>query len=118
VLGLREGSTEVTLVVASLLSGLVERGLDADRTRPWVIDGGKALRKAIVQTFGQRGLIQRRQEHKRGNVLEHLPDDIGRYFTECDARLQAVLAERSRASVELGKKPKAGMKTRSAFDIR
>ena len=71
VLGLREGSTEATRVVASLLSDLVERGLDADRMRLWVIDGGKALRKAIVQTFGQRALIQRCQEHKRRNVLEH-----------------------------------------------
>jgi len=29
----------------------------------WVIDGGKALRKAIAQTFGARALIQRCQEH-------------------------------------------------------
>ena len=75
VLGLREGSTEATRVVAALLSDLIERGLDADRMRLWVIDGGKALRKAIVQTFGQRALIQRCQEHKRRNVLEHLPED-------------------------------------------
>jgi transposase-like protein len=75
VLGLREGSTEATRVVTSLLSDLVERGLDADRMRLWVIDGGKALRKAIVQTFGRRALIQRCQEHKRRNVLEHLPED-------------------------------------------
>ena len=75
VLGLREGSTEATRVVASLLSDLVDRGLAADRMRLWVIDGGKALRKAIVQTFGQRALIQRCQEHKRRNVLEHLPED-------------------------------------------
>jgi transposase-like protein len=75
VLGLREGSTEATRVVTSLLSDLVERGLAADRMRLWVIDGGKALRKAIVQTFGQRALIQRCQEHKRRNVLEHLPED-------------------------------------------
>jgi hypothetical protein len=31
--------------------------------RLWVIDGGKALRKAIVQTFGACALIQRCQEH-------------------------------------------------------
>jgi hypothetical protein len=67
VLGLREGSTESTRVVRSLLSDLVERGLDADRVRLWVIDGGKALRKAIVDCFGQLALIQRCQEHKRRN---------------------------------------------------
>jgi transposase-like protein len=75
VLGLREGSTEATRVVASLLSDLIERGLDAQRMRLWVIDGGKALRKAIAQTFGQCALIQRCQVHKRRNVLEHLPED-------------------------------------------
>ena len=74
VVGLREGSTEATRAVASLLSDLVERGLAADRMRLWVIDGGKALRKAIVQTFGESALIQRCQEHKRRNVLEHLPE--------------------------------------------
>jgi len=76
VLGLREGSTEATRVVASLLSDLVDRGLDAQRMRLWVIDGGKALRKAIVQTFGATAMIQRCQEHKRRNVIEHLPEDM------------------------------------------
>ena len=76
VLGLREGSTEAARVVASLLSDLIDRGLDAQRMRLWVIDGGKALRKAIVQTFGATALIQRCQEHKRRNVLEHLPEDM------------------------------------------
>jgi putative transposase len=76
VLGLREGSTESTRVVRSLLSDLIERGLDADRARLWVIDGGKALRKALVETFGAAALIQRCQEHKRRNVIEHLPQEL------------------------------------------
>ena len=76
VLGLREGSTEATRVVASLLSELIERGLHADRMRLWVIDGGKALRKAITQTFGALAIVQRCQEHKRRNVVEHLPEDM------------------------------------------
>jgi putative transposase len=76
VLGLREGSTESTRVVRSLLSDLVERGLNADRARLWVIDGGKALRKAIVDCFGRLALIQRCQEHKRRNVIEHLPEQL------------------------------------------
>ncbi|MBN4659041.1 transposase, partial [Escherichia coli] len=50
--------------------------LDADRARLWVIDGGKALRKAIVETFGATALIQRCQEHKRRNVIEHLPEEL------------------------------------------
>jgi putative transposase len=76
VLGLREGSTESTRVVRSLLSDLVDRGLDADRCRLWVIDGGKALRKAIVDCFGERALVQRCQEHKRRNVTGHLPREL------------------------------------------
>jgi transposase-like protein len=76
VLGLREGSSEATRVVGALLSDLIERGLDAQRMRLWVIDGAKALRKAIVQTFGALALIQRCQEHKRRNVIEHLPKEM------------------------------------------
>ena len=76
VLGLREGTTEKTQVVKALLADLVDRGLDADQPRLWVIDGGKALRRAIVQTFGTTALIQRCQEHKRRNVIDHLPDEL------------------------------------------
>ncbi len=76
VLGLREGSTEATRVVRSLLADLIDRGLDAQRMRLWVIDGGKALRKAIVECFGATALIQRCQEHKRRNVIDHLPREM------------------------------------------
>jgi len=74
VLGLREGSTESTRVVRSLLSDMVERGLDADRARLCVIDGDKALRRTILDCFGGTALVQRGQEHKRRNELEHLPE--------------------------------------------
>ena len=76
VLGLRQGSTEAARVVRSLLSDMIDRGLDAQRMRLWVIDGGKALRRAIVDTFGPLALIQRCQEHKRRNVIEHLPKEM------------------------------------------
>ena len=76
VLGLREGSTEASRVVRSLLADLIDRGLAAERMRLWVIDGGKALRKAIVECFGSTALIQRCQEHKRRNVIEHLPEAL------------------------------------------
>jgi putative transposase len=41
VLGIREGATENTAVVSSLLSELVERGLDFSTPRLYILDGGK-----------------------------------------------------------------------------
>ena len=76
VLGLWEGSTEKTTVVRALLSSLIERGLDAEAPRLWIIDGGKAIRRAILDVFGPSAFIQRCQEHKRRNVIEHLPDEL------------------------------------------
>ena len=40
-----------------------------------ILDGSKALRKAVRATFGDAALIQRCQVHKRRNVLEHLPEE-------------------------------------------
>ncbi len=73
VLGLWEGATENTTVCRELLNNLVQRGLDPQLSYLFVIDGGKALRKAIREVFGKRALVQRCQEHKRRNVLDHLP---------------------------------------------
>ena len=98
VLGLREGSSENTRVVRALLSDLIERGLDAERPRLWVIDGGKALRRAIVECFGATALIQRCQEHKRRNVLEHLPEpmhaSVGQALRDAWGSADAALAKR------------------------
>lgn len=76
ILGIREGSTENTRMVRSLLADLIERGLDATVPRLWVIDGAKALRRAINEVFGSLALVQRCQEHKRRNVLDHLPKEL------------------------------------------
>lgn len=43
VLGLREGATENTALVSSLLSELVERGVDFSAPGLYILDGGKAL---------------------------------------------------------------------------
>jgi transposase len=45
-------------------------------------------------------------------------DDIARRLGECDAKLQTLLGERSRARVDLGRAPKAGSKSRLEFDVR
>jgi putative transposase len=73
-LGLREGSTENATVATALLSDLVDRGLDPEQAILFVIDGAKALRKAIRAVFGERALVHRCVRHKERNVLEHLPE--------------------------------------------
>jgi putative transposase len=72
-LGLWEGSTENATVATALLSDLVERGLDPEQGTLFVIDGAKALRKAIRNVFGQAP-VQRCVRHKERNVIEHLPE--------------------------------------------
>ena len=74
VLGLREGATENAEVAKALLEDLVQRGLDANRRRLFVIDGSKALRKAIDLVFGVGAPVQRCRNHKLRNVLGHLPE--------------------------------------------
>ncbi len=74
VLGLREGDTKNSQVVRSLLRDLVDRSLDPERARLFVIDGAKALTAAIQKTFGSLVEIQRCQVHKRRHILGHLPD--------------------------------------------
>ena len=74
VLGLREGATENAAAVKVLLADLVERGLDPNRSLLIVIDGARALHKAVVEVFGRRALIQRCREHKKRNVSDALPE--------------------------------------------
>jgi putative transposase len=75
VLGIREGATENTAVVSSLLSELVERGLDFSTPRIYVLDGGKALAAAVRKHAGEAAFIQRCQVHKKRNVVDHVPDE-------------------------------------------
>ena len=63
-LGVIEGATENTAVVQALLDNLVGRGLEAAVCRRFIIDGAKALSKAIRNTFGRHTPIQRCQVHK------------------------------------------------------
>jgi putative transposase len=72
-LGLWEGSSENSTVATALLSDLIERGLDPEQGMLLVIDGAKALRKAIRTVFGEVP-VQRCIRHKERNVLGHLPE--------------------------------------------
>lgn len=73
-LGIWAGSTENTTVVTELLSNLVGRGLRVEQSMLFVIDGGKAIRKALRDVFGDRAIVQRCQVHKARNVRDHLPE--------------------------------------------
>ncbi len=72
-LGLWEGSTENTTIARTLLADLVSRGLDVDQGVLCVIDGSKALRKAVREVLGDQTPVQRCVIHKQRNVLDHLP---------------------------------------------
>jgi putative transposase len=73
-LGLWEGSTENAAVCQSLLADMQSRGLCTERSLLAILDGSKALHKAVTQTFGAAALIHRCHVHKLRNILDHLPE--------------------------------------------
>jgi putative transposase len=73
--GLAEGATENATVVRDLLAGLRDRGLDVTRPVLVIIDGAKALRRAVDDVF-DHPVIQRCQLHKLRNATDRLPDAV------------------------------------------
>ncbi|MCA1689587.1 MAG: IS256 family transposase, partial [Actinobacteria bacterium] len=73
-LGLWEGSTENATLARTLLADMVERGLDPGQAILFVLDGGKALRRAIKDVFGEHALVHRCHRHKERNVCDLLPE--------------------------------------------
>ena len=73
-LGLWEGSTENATLARTLLADLVDRGLDPEQAILFVIDGAKALRRAIKDVFGEHALVHRCHRHKERNVCDLLPE--------------------------------------------
>ncbi len=73
-LGAREGDTENALLVKDLLASVVERGftIHAEKILA-VIDGAKALKKALKDVFGDRVLLQRCWLHKLRNLQSYVP---------------------------------------------
>src|SRR5215216_1831676 len=72
---LAEGATENATVVTEVLVGLRDRGLDVTRPILVVLDGAKALRRAVTEVF-DHPVIQRCQLHKLRNVSDRLPDAV------------------------------------------
>ena len=85
-LSLVEGSTENATLVTELCVGLRERGLDVTKPILAVLDGSKALHRAVVDVF-DHPVMARCQLHKIRNVRDHLPD-----------RLRGPAAQRMRAA--------------------
>jgi putative transposase len=74
-LALVEGSTENTTLARELLVGLRERGLDTTRPIMCVLDGAKALRRAVLDIL-DHPVIARCQLHKLRNVRDKLPERL------------------------------------------
>jgi putative transposase len=86
VLGLWQGATENATVCTSLLEDIARRGLNTGKDYLFVLDGSKALRSAVAKMFGTNVTVQRCQQHKRRNVLAHLPK---KHQHSIDARISA-----------------------------
>lgn len=74
VLGMEQGATENTIVVQGLLGQLLERGVNFNEPRLYLLDGSKALRAAVIAFAGDAAFIQRCQVHKIRNVIGYLPE--------------------------------------------
>lgn len=123
VLGLHEGATENATACTELLAGLRERGMRTDRSVLIVIDGAKALRKAVGAVFGSKAVVQRCQVHKRRNVVDHLPEGMHAttkraiqqaYKTKSHARARDQLENLARALEE--EHPSAAASIREGLD--
>ncbi len=68
-----EGATESAAAAQALLDNLIDRGLDPKLPRLFILDGVKALSKAVRAKFGRQTLIQRYQVHKARNIAERYP---------------------------------------------
>jgi putative transposase len=67
-----EGSTENATLVTGLITGLRDRGLDVTKPILAVLDGAKALSRAVKDVF-DKPVIHRCQQHKIKNVRDRLP---------------------------------------------
>ena len=74
-LAVEEGSTENATLATGLVTGLRDRGLDVTRPVLAVLDGAKALTRAVKDVF-DKPLIQRCQQHKIKNVRDKLPERL------------------------------------------
>jgi len=107
-LAVEEGSTENATLVTDLITGLRDRGLDVTKPILAVLDGGKALSRAVKDVF-DKPLIHRCQQHKIRNVRDRLPEKMRTvverrmrqaYHAESALEAESLLTE---LAAELGK---------------
>ena len=100
-LAVEEGSTENATLATELITGLRDRGLDVTRPVLAVLDGAKALTRAVKDVF-DKPLIQRCQRHKIKNVRDKLPEKLRAvaerrmrqaYHAESALKAEGLLAE-------------------------
>jgi transposase-like protein len=95
-LAVEEGSTENATLVTDLITGLRDRGLDVTKPILAVLDGAKALSRAVKDVFDQP-LIHRCQQHKIRNVRDRLPEKMR---TVAERRMRAAYHAESALKAE------------------
>ena len=81
VLGLWPGASENSQICGQLLEELIERGLSTQQCYLFLLDGSKALAKAVNDRFGRQVLIQRCRIHKQRNIQGYLPKKYHKVLT-------------------------------------
>lgn len=88
-IGIKEGDSENAVVVKDLLSEIMERNFTLRCAKLFaVIDGSKALKKGLLDVFGDRVIIQRCWLHKLRNLRKYAPD---RYHKQIHWRMKKLM---------------------------
>lgn len=112
--------TEVISDVMGQTGQAIIRDIVAGQRNPRVLARHRHRRiKASEQDIVRALTGNWREEHLfvLGQALA-MYDDIAGHLQACDVKLQALLAERSAASIDLGKAPREGSKARAEFGVR
>jgi putative transposase len=81
-LGFVEASTENHRVAKEFIQRLLNRGLKTEQEILFIIDGAKGLYKGIKDSLVEKALIQKRQWHKRENVVSYMSKEQARRFRQ------------------------------------
>jgi len=87
VLGIREGATENSTVIAELLEDIVSRGVDPKRKMLFVIDGSKALRRPSTRSSAAISRCKDAAPTSCATCSTIYPKKTGRKSKACSARL-------------------------------